>query len=198
MNTPAHQSVTQSSISLFPAEVQAVFREAEARHLTAEELTLYETLLPDFSERAEAARSAYAVELQVVEDTIESIFESYPYAKFHALHAEKCPRDVTNVSTYAIQAMLMNDNGWFRDKLLLWLKTILQAFRFPARTQPKETVLFGNDSETEVINSLPPGRQSLYETYLLLDRNYEQALQESHYELLQPHLQIIRHILGGE
>lgn len=189
----------EQSIKLdIPAEMMAVFNDAEARHLTEDELDLYVTLLPQCRDRAEAARQAYAAELQVVEDTIESIFEVYPYAKYHALHAEKCPRDVTNVSTYAVQSMLMDNEAWFRDKLLLWLKTILQAFKFPARAYPKETVLFGNDIETEVINSLPPGRQSLYETYLLLDRNYEQALDEPHYELMQPHLAITRHILGGE
>ena len=197
MNTVAQTEMDHDRMAM-PAELQAVFREAEARHLTEEELKLYQSLVPDASDRADAAKAAYAVELQVVEDTIESIFEAYPYSKFHALHSEKCPRDVTNVSTYAIQAMLMDDNDWFRDKLLLWLKTILQAFRFPPRSYPKETVLFGNDQETGVINSLPPGRQSLYETYLLLDRNYQQVLHENHYELLRPHLELTRHILGGE
>ena len=192
------QEKQNSTKNYLPSELQTVFRESEARHLTEEELQLYVKLLPESALRAEAARAAYSVELQVVEDTIDSIFEVYPYSKYHALHAEKCPRDVTNVSTYAVQAMLMDDNDWFRDKLLLWLKTILQAFKFPARSQPKETVLFGSDSETEIINSLPPGRQSLYETYLLLDRNYEQALEQAHYDLLQPHLAITRHILGGE
>lgn len=197
MNAAVPSSSPSGEMNI-PDELRAVFRDAEARHLTAEELRLYERLLPDWSERADAARAAYANEIQVVEDTIESIFEVYPYSEHHALHAEKCPRDVTNVSTYAIQAMLMNDNAWYRDKLLLWLKTILQAFRFPARSQPKATVLFGNDAETEIINSLPQGRQSLYETYLLLDRNYEQVLSEAHYELLHPHFETAKSILGGE
>lgn len=192
------QEKQSSTKTHLPSELQTVFQESEARHLTEEELQLYVKLLPESALRAEAARAAYSVELQVVEDTIDSIFEVYPYSKYHALHAEKCPRDVTNVSTYAVQAMLMDDKDWFRDKLLLWLKTILQAFKFPARSHPKETVLFGSDSETEIINSLPPGRQSVYETYLLLDRNYEQALEQAHYDLLKPHLAIARHILGGE
>lgn len=181
-----------------PDELKSIFRAAEARHLTTEELDIYRRLLPGWAERADAAQACYDVEVQVVDDAIEAIFEVYPYADFHELHAEKCPRDVTNVSTYAIQSMLMGDPDWYRDKLLLWLKTILQSFEFPERSQPRETVLFGNDDDTEIINSLPAGRQSLFETYLLVDRNYEQMLEPHHYELLKPHVEMARHILSGE
>ena len=195
MNVTSEAKVLEPEL---PEELKSVFKAAEARHLTTEELDLYRRMLPGWAGRADAAQACYDVEVQVVDDTIEAIFQVYPYADYHALHAEKCPRDVTNVSTYAIQSMLMGERDWFKDKLLLWLKTILQSFEFPERSQPRETVLFGNDEDTEIINSLPTGRQSLYETYLLLDRNYEQMLEAHHYELLKPHVEIARHLLSGE
>ena len=92
----------------------------------------------------------------------------------------------------------MNDNQWYKDKLLYWLKTILQAFEFPARSKPKESVLFGSNEDAERINALPATRQSLYETYLLMDRNFAQSLEEHHYSLLKAHIEIVREILAGD
>ncbi len=182
----------------FPDELNRIFKDAEARHLTEDELSIYKRLLPAWAERADAAQAAYSVEADVVSDSINRIFEVYPYAEKHQLAPEKCVRDATNVSTYAIQAMLMCDNQWYKDKLLYWLKTILQAFDFPPRIKPKESVLFGSNEDAEKINSLRPGLQSLYENYLLMDRNYEQALDDGHYQLLKPHVEIVREILTGD
>jgi hypothetical protein len=193
----ANAAQTEMTQQQFPEELERIFKDAEARHFTSEELSTYRRLLPEHSARADAAEAAYAVEGDVVTESIDSIFEAYPYAENHKIAPEKCARDVTNVSTYAIQAMLMDDNQWYKNKLLYWLKTILQSFDFPARNRPKETVLFGSNQDAEKINDLPAGRQSLYETYLLLDRNYQQALDDRHYQLLKPHIEIARDTLSG-
>ncbi|NKI36351.1 hypothetical protein HFP89_14365 [Wenzhouxiangella sp. XN79A] len=194
----ANAAVVDTARPELPDELRRIFKDAEARHLTEDELSIYRRLLPDWAERADAAKAAYAVEADVVSDAINRIFEVYPYAEKHKLAPEKCVRDATNVSTYAIQAMLMNDNQWYKDKLLFWLKTILQAFNFPGRVKPKESVLFGSNEDAERINGLPDGLQSLYETYLLMDRNYQQSLDEPHYLLLKPHVEIVREILTGD
>jgi hypothetical protein len=174
------------------------FKDAEARHWSDQEFEQLQGLIDNGEKRAEVARACYRIEAEVVDSTVDAIFEAYPYREHHKLSTDKCARDITNVSTYAIHSMLIDDPEWFKNKLLLWLKTILQSFDFPARSQPKETLMFGDSSVTDKINALPPGRQSIFETYYLLEENYKKRLESEQYELLSPYIGMIKDILAGE
>jgi len=171
--------------------VGPLLRKAEGRHLGEEELQEYRRQVPAFESRAAAAAEVAACEAQVVEKTVSDIFAIYAFEKHHALAAIKAPRDITNVSVYATHAMLMNDGEWFRDKLLLWLRTILQAFRFPVRETSAKKVLFAArpSSKDNSIEQMPQLTQAVHETYVVLKRNYQQVLSPVSYQLMEPYLQ---------
>jgi Phycobilisome protein len=109
-------------------KLRDLFKASEARHLTEEELWLYSSVVPYHEERARAAREIAAAEPEAVAATVDEILSLYPFIERFENVRDRCVRDVTYVSIYATHTMLMNDPDWFRDKLLLWLKTIIQAF----------------------------------------------------------------------
>jgi hypothetical protein len=194
-------------------EMTELLRIAESRHLTEEEFAHYLRLAPEFAERVEAAREIAAAELTVVTNTVKQVFFLYPYPKYHEFAKDKAIRDVSYVSAYAIQSMLMDDPDWYRDKLLIWLKTILGAFSYPAREERKVEAT-SNFLKTDAFrdpNRLPhpeitehadtmsiKGKRSIYETYARLIVNYEQVLSPKAFALLKPHLQLALDILASD
>jgi hypothetical protein len=121
----------------------------------------------------------------------------YPFIEKHELAQGKCYRDVHYVSAYSTMAMLMNDPEWFRDKLLIWLKTILQAFHFPARDQKAEASKSQRIVSLEA-DKLPQPRSSIFETYSRLKQNYKERLSPESYALIEPMLQLSCDILSSE
>jgi len=188
-------------------EISLLFRVAERRHLTEKEYEQYLKLVPDFADRVAAAREILGVEAAVVFDTVKQVFFLYPFSKYHELPKDKCVSDVSYVSVYATHSMLLDDPEWFRDKLLIWLKTILQAFSFPAREERKvegaSAVLRDPSSlphpeVTAVADTLPKNQRSIYETYSRLILNYQEVLSPQSFALIQPHLQLAVDVLASE
>ena len=172
-----------SSLRAHP-KIQALFKKAEARHLTEAELLEYLSLAPGEGERAAAAREVALAEPGVVKACLQDVFALYPYAQKHFLAGEKCQRDIGYVSAYATHAMLLDDPDWFRDKLLIWLRTILQAFEFPLRNQaPTAAIPF--HEITAQADAMPPRVASIYETYARLRRRYQDALSPASYALME-------------
>lgn len=169
-------------------QLASLWREAESRHLTDEELQLYVEVWPEAAERAQAAREVRAAEAQVVKTVVQTVFDLYPYEQHHELATAKCTRDVRYVSAYATMAMLMDDGTWLDDKLLIWLKTILQSFSFPDRVQ-KRKVLFASRGTDPDLDRLDAKRRSIHDTYSRLRDGYQKALGERSFALMQPHLQ---------
>lgn len=112
------QALATGSLRNSP-EINALFKHAESRHLTEEELETYCKLAPHYADRAKASREVALREFMVVKATLEEIFAMYPFAMHHEVATPKCHRDVTYVSVYATHSMLMNDLDWFGDKLLI-------------------------------------------------------------------------------
>jgi len=166
-----------------------LFRRTEGRHWNDEELATYQRSAPEFGHRAAAAREIARHEAVVVEKTVNEIFALYAFIKHHEMAQVKAPRDITMVSVYATNAMLMNDPDWMRDKLLLWLKTMLQAFVFPKREAGPKKTLFGSKASGNPIDEIPQRKQAIYETYVVLKRNFQQVLTPTHYALLDAYLQ---------
>jgi Phycobilisome protein len=186
------------------ARIRALFQAAESRHLTAEEYAKYLSYVPQGGERSAAAREIMDAELAVASKTIKQVFSLYPYPKYHELPLEKCVRDVSYVSVYATHSMLLDDPDWFQDKLLIWLKTILQSFTYPAREEPDAAVAANrkplpNPEITEHADTLnPKGRRSIYETYTRLIVNYEEVLTAKTFRMIRPHLQLAADILSSD
>jgi len=181
------------------AQLQELFRRSEGRHWSEEELGTYSRSVPEFAKRAEAARAIAKHEATVVEKTVTEIFSVYAFMKHHPLAEVKAPRDITQVSVYTTSAMLMNDSDWLRDRLLLWLKTILQAFAFPKRESGGQKTLFGNRTPTtNPAENMAQRRQAIFETYIALKRNYQQALDSAHFSLIEPYLQQVIDTLSAD
>ncbi len=180
--------------------IKRLFQGAESRHFTDEEFAKYLSLYPDGKEKELAAREIIDRELEVVLKTIKQVFSMYPYPKYHELPLEKCTRDVSYISVYATHSMMLDDPEWFRDKLLIWFKTILQSFVFPAREQQEETqrTALPNPEITKHADTLPQGRRSIYECYSRLIVNYQDALSPKTFNMLKPHLQLALDILSSD
>lgn len=168
-------------------DIKALFKAAEARHLTEDELQRYLRLAPGHEARADAAREVAAAQPHVVQATVGEIFQLYPYAQNHFAAPEKCTRDVAYVSIYATHTMLLQDPAWFNDKLLIWLKTILQAFEFPERNSEGLDVPYPDI--TRQADKLPSQVASIYNTYARLQRKYESVLSPAAYALMREPLQ---------
>lgn len=192
------------------SDLAKLFLVAESRHLNEAEYQQYISLLPQNADRVAAAQEIMAVELAVVTKTIKQVFYLYPFAKYHELPKDKCVRDVSYVSAYATHSMLMEDPDWFRDKLLIWLKTILQAFSYPAREErkidansPKFDFLDEHNQMpypeiTAQADTLIKKRRAVFETYARLIKNYKEVLSPKAFALLQPHLQLAVDILASD
>ncbi len=170
-------------------ELEALFRATECRHLSADELTEYERVLPEQRHRAAAAKEIAAVEQLVVERVVNEIFILYPFEKNHALARTKALRDIRIVSAYATQSMLMNDPHWYRDKMLLWLRTILQAMHFPDREIAQRKTMFGSNNTDVELQKLAPNQKAIYETYTKLKNNYRDRLTTESFALFESYLQ---------
>lgn len=177
-------------------ELSRLFQSAENRHLHDDELREYERAMPAFADRARAAREIAAVEAQVIERVVSEILVNYSFEERHAYARTKCVRDVSGVSAYATLSMLMNDPQWFRDKLLLWLRTILQALYFPDREIQKRKALFAVQADAAP-PELAPNQRAIFETYNKLKVNYKEKLSPASFALLEPYLQQAIDTLSG-
>jgi len=177
-------------------ELGPLLRAAENRHLTDDELKEYERIMPSFSDRAKAARDIARIESAAVERVVSEILVNYPFEERHAYARTKCVRDISGVSAYATLSMLMNDPQWFRDKLLLWLRTILQALYFPDREIQKRKALFSSGSETATPN-LEPNQRAIFETYSKLKANFKDKLPPESFAIIEPYIQQAIDTLSG-
>jgi len=187
---------TTNSLRLHP-HLKQLFEDAESRHLTDAEFEIFLKVAPEFSNRVKAAKEIKSLEVEVVDATIQEVFRMYPFIEKHELAQGKCYRDVHYVSAYSTLAMLMNDPEWLRDKLLIWLKTILQAFHFPARDQKAEASTSQRVVSLEA-DKLPQPRSSIFETYSRLKHNYKERLSPETYALIEPLLKMSCDILASD
>ncbi len=185
-------------------KIRELFKNAESRHLSAQEFASYLSLAPQCQAKADAAKEIIEAEFSVVSKTIKQVFSLYPYPKFHELPLDKCMRDVGYVSAYAIHSMMLDDPDWFRDKLLIWLKTILQSFNYPAREELDSAVASAKPplpypeitAHADTLN--PKGRRSIYENYARLIKNYQEVLTPKTFDMIRPHLQLAVDILSSD
>ncbi len=151
------------------------------------EIAEYRRALPAEEKRLGAAREIAQHEQAVVERVLMEIFAAYPFEANHAYAHSKCMRDIRSVSAYATLSMLMNDPHWFRDKLLLWLRTILQALYFPDREVAVKKTMFGASSGGDV-SQLAVNQRSIFETYSKLKSVYKEKLTPESFALFEPFL----------
>lgn len=170
-------------------QLKTLFKDAESRHLTDAEFDLYLSFYPEGSARVAAAREIKAIDGQVVKKVITRIYEIYPFEQKHQLAVAKCIRDVRYVNAYATGCMLMGDLTWFDDKLLIWLKTILQSFTYPDIPAGTTARYFTDPDILAHVIALKPGQRSIYETYRGVLEEMRANLSPDAFAEIEPFLQ---------
>lgn len=148
-----------------------IARTEPGRWLTPEELDGLRADDPFMAPRVDAAAEARRVESTVLEATVETILKKYDFEARHDYGKDKCYRDVGAVYRYAVFAMLMNDRGLLENKLLYWMRSIIQSFQFPS------------------------GNESIRMTYRLLRQSANRSLAPEHARLLDPFLAAAEEVL---
>ncbi len=169
--------------------LREMFRASESRHFDDEELAAIERQCPERALALAAAREIREKDVAVIGRVVKEIFSQYPYEGKHEFHNPKCIRDVRYVVAYACHAMIADDPKWLDDKLLIWLKTILQAFGFPDRQKSAATALFADRTMEMKVAGLPIKAKSIYQTYYRLKQEMGKELAPEHYALIAPYLE---------
>ncbi|TNE48869.1 MAG: hypothetical protein EP343_13350 [Deltaproteobacteria bacterium] len=149
--------------------IEQMLNEAEGRYLTAEELKQVNEFTASIPKRIAAMKSIERSEERIVAEVINVVWQRHP--EFEAKHnysKAKCTRDVGLVLRYCSMALLRNDTHFLSEKLLVWLRTILNSFEF------------GNTIDT---------------TYSQLMEASKRHIKGEYYEMLEPYLQLTHHVL---
>ncbi len=133
-------------------------------YLSPEQLAELEKIDHLMAARVRSARKAQQMESVVLKNVIEPILKKFDFAANASFHREKCYRDVGMVYRHCVFAMLSDDMEMLENKLLFWLRKILQSQNFPQ------------------------GNESIRSTYALLLKETERQLPPEEFRLLNPYL----------
>jgi hypothetical protein len=197
MSTTTNPSVKVQSLRKHP-RLAPIFTDAESRHFKDEELAAIVAELPELEPLAETCKVIRSKDVAIINKVVKEVFSQYDYEKHHDFASAKCPRDVRYVVTYACAAMLARDPQWLEDKLLIWLKTILQAFEFPARKPGAGGALFSDKALEDKLAKLPKKTQSIYHCYYRLRQEMEKELGPEHFSRIEPYLTSALNVLTEE
>lgn len=179
-------------------ELTELFKRTESRHFTDDEFELYLAVAGEHAERVAAAREVKSLDAQIVRNLITDLYTIYPYAQHHNLPMPKCIRDVRYVTSYATLAMLMGDPQWFADKLLIWMKTILQSFEYPDIPAGTSRRLNPEPEVRTALANLKPNQRSIFECYYRLKSDLKKALSPAAFIEMEIYLQLPIDILSND
>jgi hypothetical protein len=104
---------------------------AEGRYLTSEEMDNISEMVKAFHARFEVTQKLEGKEEQIVKSTVEKSLEHFPqFAEERPAVYEKCVRDETLVLRYAAMAYLNDDDDIFTEKIMYWMRTVVQSMNF--------------------------------------------------------------------
>ncbi|MEM9456452.1 MAG: hypothetical protein AAGF11_19885 [Myxococcota bacterium] len=110
-------------------EINQLLKNAEGRYLTDLESQKLIGYAAGIRRRLEVARNVERAEAEIVGANMRAIKARYP--ELESMYGEhtnaRIVRDQTFVLRYAVLAMVQRDPDFIRDKLSLWLATILAA-----------------------------------------------------------------------
>lgn len=168
--------------------LKSLFKDAESRHFSDDEFDVILKQMPSLAPVVATAKKVREIEKETVTQVVKEVFSQYDYEGNHDFGAAKCPRDVRYVVAYATMAMLSDDPRWFDDKLLLWLKTILQSFEFPERKRMVGMTIFADLKLEDALSELPVKNKSIYHCYYRLDQEFSKALGDEDSENFCPYI----------
>jgi hypothetical protein len=112
-------------------ELREVMHGAEGRYLSSDEIDRVMGIVNSYEDRFAIMKKLELNEIEIVNETIERMFEKYPdFYKDRPNAYDKCVRDESLVLRYAAMAMVNNDPEIFEEKVLYWMKTVVQSMEF--------------------------------------------------------------------
>ena len=110
-------------------QIQDMFTQAQGRYLAQDEVDVLVGWAAQLDQRVAAMTDIQANEERIVNATVAEVMRLHPsFEREHADAANKATRDFAYVLRYCTLAMVRQDSDWLESTLLVWLKTILQAF----------------------------------------------------------------------
>jgi hypothetical protein len=180
------------------ADLAALFASWEGRHLTDAEFGHFLALCPDHATRIEAAREMRLHDSPVVRTVVTELLELYPLARHHPDALAKTIRDVRFTCAYVTLAMLAGDPAWLRDRLLLWLKAVLQAFEFPDLAPNAPHRLCREPAVVAVTERLRPGQRAIHDCYNRLWADLRARLSPAATAELEPYFRLTIDVLSQD
>lgn len=167
----------------------AIFRAAEGRHLTPDELDHYLAACPEHASRAAAAREMTQHDAPIIRALANELFELYPLGEVDPDGLVKTVRDLRHVSAYATLAMLAGDPPWLRNRLLIWLGALLRSHDFPDLRVEASRRLCRDPEIVGITAQLPAGRRVVHDCYGRLRLDLRDALTPASFAEMDPYLQ---------
>ncbi|MBD1813465.1 phycobilisome protein [Microcoleus vaginatus GB2-A3] len=103
--------------------------EADGRYASAEELQFLKDYFQSLNHRMSAYKKIQASETEIIRQVEAQMLSLDPslFRRGGNDVTEKCRGDIVQVLRHSAAALLINDTERLRDRLLLWLQTILGA-----------------------------------------------------------------------
>lgn len=105
------------------------------RYLTPEEEADVLEEDPFMAPRLEAMRECRDFEKTIVGGTVDMVLRKFEFEQRYETGRQKCMRDVTAVYRWSVFSMVVDDVSVLENKLLFWMRTVIQSFEFPGKNQ---------------------------------------------------------------
>jgi hypothetical protein len=148
------------------SHIEAVFDDAENRHLKPEELNALNQYVESLPNRLEIYRQLRDQEMSIMQPIANQLESQFQNEQVELL--ERCLKNALLVMRYCAMAMLLNDEAFVQNRLAGWLEQITKAYN----TKPVDEVL-----------------------YRLLDRRLREVFSPTQLGLLTPHLTLAQDML---
>ena len=178
-------------------ELKDIFRQAEGKYLTDQELAKLVSVFPHLAAQAEASKDVRSKETGIIGRAVKDTFAIYPYEKHHEHATAKAVRDGRYVLAYGTMGMLIGDVRWYEDKFLIWTKTILQAFEFPDMPKGADPASLNIDAAMAAkLKEFEAKAKSIYHMYWFVKEGCRKELQPAHFQLMTPYLDAAMNVLS--
>jgi hypothetical protein len=117
-------------------QIETIFDEAENRYLSADELSCLGQYVESLPERLEAYRKMRDNEIEIMQQVADQLQTEIPQAKVEIL--ERSIKNALLVLRFCSMGMLLNDEGFVKDRLLNWLSQTIKVYN----TEAIDTVLY--------------------------------------------------------
>lgn len=117
-------------------QLESVFDEAENRYLKPEELSVISQYVDTLPDRLDTYRNLRDKELDIMQRVADQLTAEFPQESVETL--ERSIRNALLVLRYCAMGMLLNDEGFVKERIQGWLSQTIQVYN----TQAIDTALY--------------------------------------------------------